>query len=83
MSRTHTDGRAAATSLAEVFALYERWGTDNYDEALSQLDHAIQTAALAVHDGAGDELVAAALLHDVGHLLELEHTDGELSLIHI
>ena len=44
---------------------------DHYDEDLSQLDHALQTAALAVAADASDALVAAALLHDVGHLLEL------------
>lgn len=66
----------AATSVDEVLDLYRRWGADHYDEELSQLDHAVQTAALAVADGAADELVAAALLHDVGHLLELEARDG-------
>ena len=60
-----------AASVDEVLALYERWGDDHYDEELSQLDHALQTAALAVAEGADDALVAAALLHDVGHLLEL------------
>jgi phosphonate degradation associated HDIG domain protein len=60
-----------AQSIDEVLALYERWGTDLYDEALSQLDHALQTAALAVSAGAPDELVVASLLHDVGHLLDL------------
>jgi phosphonate degradation associated HDIG domain protein len=70
-----------ATSVAEVLALYERWGRDHYDEALSQLDHALQTAAFGLQDGAADELVVAALLHDVGHLLELEVTgpDGDRS----
>ncbi|MCU1452868.1 MAG: metal-dependent phosphohydrolase [Acidimicrobiales bacterium] len=61
-----------AQSLDAVLALYERWGVDPYDEDLSQLDHALQTAALASAAGADDALVAAALLHDVGHLLDLE-----------
>ena len=52
-------------------ALYERWGGDPYDEEVAQLDHALQTAALAAEAGAADGLVAAALLHDVGHLLDL------------
>lgn len=55
----------------ELVDLFERWGGDPYDEDLGQLDHALQCAALADHDGAPDALVAAALCHDVGHLLAL------------
>ena len=40
-----------------------------YDEAVTELDHALQAAALARADGAPDHLIAAALLHDVGHLV--------------
>jgi phosphonate degradation associated HDIG domain protein len=67
-----TAGAGAATSVSEVMSLFERWGSDHYDEDLSQLDHALQTAARAVGAGADNALVAAALLHDVGHLLELD-----------
>lgn len=66
-----------ARSVDEVLDLYRRWGDDQYDEELSQTEHALQTAALARAAGAGDELVAAALLHDVGHLLHLAETDGD------
>jgi phosphonate degradation associated HDIG domain protein len=66
----------AAASVDEVLALYERYGHRGYDEVLSQLAHAEQTAALARAAGAGDEVVAAALLHDVGHLLEVAERDG-------
>jgi predicted HD phosphohydrolase len=59
------------TSVDALLELYERWGSDHYDEELSQLDHALQTAALAEAAGATDETVLAALLHDVGHLLDL------------
>jgi phosphonate degradation associated HDIG domain protein len=40
-----------------------------FGEAVTQTEHALQCAHLAVTSGAGNELVAAALLHDVGHLL--------------
>ncbi len=60
-----------ASAVAEVLALYEHYGQNHYDESLSQLAHALQTAALAEEAGAPDPLVAAALLHDVGHLLHL------------
>jgi phosphonate degradation associated HDIG domain protein len=67
---------STATSVDEVLALYERYGGRSYDEALSQLAHAEQTAALAQEAGATDEVVVAALLHDVGHLLEMAASDG-------
>jgi phosphonate degradation associated HDIG domain protein len=65
-----------AASVDEVVDLYTRWANDPYDETLSQMDHALQTAALGAASGAGDELVVAALLHDVGHLLDLAAHDG-------
>jgi len=67
-----SDAAPVAASVAEVMALFERWGTDHYDEDLSQLDHGLQTAARAVTAGAANDLIAAALLHDVGHLLDLD-----------
>lgn len=43
--------------------------TARYDgEDVTQLQHALQAAALARHEGATDALCVAALLHDVGHL---------------
>jgi phosphonate degradation associated HDIG domain protein len=59
-------------TLAALFAT--RGGARYGGEAVSQLEHGLQAAALAERDGAGDELVAAALLHDVGHLL---HPHGD------
>ncbi len=60
-----------ASSVDEVLDLYRRWGEHTYDEEITQLAHALQCAELAARDGASDELIAAALLHDVGHLLEI------------
>jgi phosphonate degradation associated HDIG domain protein len=61
----------------EVLSLFERHGTERYDEEIFQLAHAEQTAALARAGGATDAVVAASLLHDVGHQLELaERDDG-------
>ncbi len=67
---------AVARTVDEVMALYTRWGAQRYDEELRQLDHALQTAALARGARAVDEVVAAALLHDVGHLLDLAQGEG-------
>ncbi|MEO8542132.1 MAG: HD domain-containing protein [Betaproteobacteria bacterium] len=44
-------------------------GHENYGEGISQLEHAIQCAAFAERDGASEPLIAAAYLHDIGHLL--------------
>ncbi|MBV9785475.1 MAG: HD domain-containing protein [Acidisphaera sp.] len=43
-------------------------------EAVSQYEHAVQTALLAEQAGATPELITAALLHDVGHMI---HDEGE------
>jgi phosphonate degradation associated HDIG domain protein len=45
-------------------------GGEAYGEDVSQLEHALQCALLAQADGAADHLIAAALLHDYGHLFE-------------
>lgn len=71
-----------ARSVDEVLDLFGSFAQDRYDEDVTQLEHALQTAALAVADGATDPLVAAALLHDVGHLLSLrdgEHQPGRVA----
>jgi phosphonate degradation associated HDIG domain protein len=64
------------TAIEEIVDLYETWGQNRYDESVSQLAHALQTAALAEADGAPDALVGAALLHDVGHVLHLAESGG-------
>jgi gamma-butyrobetaine dioxygenase len=43
-------------------------GARAYGDRVSQLAHALQCAALARAAGSDDDLVLAALLHDVGHL---------------
>jgi predicted HD phosphohydrolase len=59
----------APTSVEELFALYESRGHRRYGEDVNGLEHALQCAALATHDGATGELIVAALFHDVGWLL--------------
>jgi phosphonate degradation associated HDIG domain protein len=53
----------------EVEELFARRGGEFHGEAVDQRSHALQCAALARASGAGDALTAAALLHDIGHLL--------------
>lgn len=55
----------------EIFALFDRRGSGAYfGEAVSMREHALQAAHFARLARAPDELVVAALLHDVGHLVE-------------
>ena len=62
----------------EILELFETLGPAAYlGEPVSQTEHALQTAYLAVQDGASDALVAAALLHDIGHLLGDEDDPAE------
>src|SRR5215469_14042757 len=54
----------------QILELFEARGAAAYlGEPVSQTEHALQAAHLAVLEGASDALVAAALLHDIGHLL--------------
>jgi len=62
--------------IDELIALFEAYGVEKYDENISQTEHAVQCALLAQLNNASDELVAAALLHDVGHLLQLQGNNG-------
>lgn len=68
--------------VAEVRDLYSSDAAGAlYDESVTELEHALQAATLAERDGAPPELVAAALLHDVGHLLvgDLQPIDAQLA----
>ena len=71
--------------LEDLFARYDSERAHGmYDEAVTELEHALQCADCAIRDGASDALVAAALLHDVGHLLigDLIAIDEELTKDH-
>jgi [1-hydroxy-2-(trimethylamino)ethyl]phosphonate dioxygenase len=60
-------------AIDEIFQLLEERGHGSYfGEPVSQLEHALQCAQFALEEHASNELVAAALLHDVGHLLHEE-----------
>ena len=59
----------------EVRALYEGRANKKYGlTAVTQLQHALQSAALAEAAGEPPTMIVAALLHDVGHMI---HDLGE------
>ena len=58
-------------SIDDIERAFTIKGHEQYSgEPVTQLQHALQSAALAEAEGADDELVTAALLHDLGHLLQ-------------
>lgn len=58
------------TAIEEVFLAFSERGADLYvGEAVTQQEHALQAAWAAEQAGAPSALIAAALLHDIGHLL--------------
>ena len=58
-------------SIDDIEAVFARRGGEQYaGEPVTQLEHALQTAARAESDGGDDALVTACLLHDLGHLLQ-------------
>jgi len=57
-------------SISDICILFSRKGGRAYDgEPVTQLEHALQTATRASESGAAPSIVVAALLHDLGHLL--------------
>ena len=61
--------------INQIIDLYQHLGEATYGEHITQTEHAVQCAWLAQQAGADAELVSAALLHDIGHLLDA--VDGE------
>ncbi len=57
-----------APAIAQIAAVFDCDGADEYlGEPVTQAEHMRQAAWLAEQSGAPGHLVAAALLHDVGH----------------
>lgn len=57
------------SNIVEFIAdIFERRGAESYlGEQVSMSEHMLQGAVLAEAEGAPEELIAAALLHDIGH----------------
>lgn len=57
-----------STIVAFIADIFERRGAESYlGEAVTMSQHMLQGAVLAEKEGTSEELVAAALLHDIGH----------------
>ncbi len=64
---THT---MIAATLDQLLAPFHRAGQQHYGEDVTQYAHGAQCAVMAQAAGAAPALVAAALLHDIGQLLD-------------
>jgi 2-amino-1-hydroxyethylphosphonate dioxygenase (glycine-forming) len=66
-------------SADEIMLLYEQHGSEDYiGEPVTQIEHMCQCAQLARAAGAGDDVVLAAFLHDIGHLYEAALPDKKV-----
>lgn len=64
----------ANTLIDHIFDLFRTRGDLLYGEDVTERMHAMQCGTLAIHRGCKPTLIAASLLHDIGHLL---HDLGE------
>lgn len=64
--------------IDRIYALFAAHGGAHYGENVSQLEHALQCAQLANENACAETLVAAALLHDVGRMIDPAGNDAEL-----
>lgn len=61
----------------EIMDLYAGYGGTEYaGEKVSQLEHMVQAAQLAEEQGYDEEVILAAFLHDIGHIVHVNGTDG-------
>ena len=57
----------------QIFKYYEDYGNKNYiGEPVTQIEHMIQAAMFAAADKKSNEIILAALFHDIGHLIEFD-----------
>ena len=70
-SATMDSTTSTAAVIDEVIAVFAECGAGAYfGESVSMTEHALQAAYFAASEGAAGSLIIAALLHDVGHLVE-------------
>ena len=70
-------GRAVAerqsTMPQTIKAMLARLEEQTDGFAVNQLEHALQTATRALRDGASEEMIVAALCHDIGKVISVEN----------
>ena len=59
-----------ADIIDHIFDIWRRQSHLDYGESVTTVEHMLQCAVFAERDDAEDTLVAATVLHDIGHLLQ-------------
>ena len=67
-------------AVDEVVAVFDEHGDEFHGEQVDQRRHGLQCATHALAADADDTLVAAALLHDIGHLLSAADVGDRVDL---
>lgn len=69
-------------SLDRLLDLFRRCDTVSFAHRVTSYVHGRQTATRALRDGADDEMVAVALLHDMGEVISAEnHSEVSAALL--
>ncbi|MBV9173360.1 MAG: HD domain-containing protein [Chloroflexi bacterium] len=69
---------AAASGVDLIDEMFRSEGMREYlGEPVTLIEHMLQAATIAEAEGAPDELVAAALLHDIGHVRTTTQSGSE------
>jgi len=86
MTTTMSDQDTPTSLIERIDALFAQHGAQAYDgarrEPVSALQHALQCAQLAEWAHADHTLVAAALLHDLGHFLDVRPEAHDVDDVH-
>ena len=70
MSEVGVSGSDRATIVPFIEDIFVRRGGERYlGEAVTLAEHMLQGATIAERNGEPEEIVAAALLHDIGHIV--------------
>ncbi|HEX4320385.1 MAG TPA: HD domain-containing protein [Acidobacteriaceae bacterium] len=75
MTGMEAKGAAIDTPESVIELMASRGGESYFGEPVTVLEHCLQAAYFAQQTANSDALIAAALLHDVGHLLHRESED--------
>ncbi len=73
--------RLIATEIAEeiIHLLLSNGGSEYIGEPVTKLEHMVQSAEIAAEKGLSEDLIIAALLHDIGHICEPTTDENNMS----